>query len=171
MNKIIIISSSSLSSAFKNTSPQHPLLSFQDVSTVVACCCHSNWEVPAEHTAPFLLQQLSFDQAVGEHPVVTAVDCCRQLEELNVGELHLHLGTQPVQYCAQPLMDNLADLLLTCPSALGKLRLAAVAEAVAVAGEAAVVAEAEAASEAQVAVAGVPVAAEVVVTVVVGNTP
>ena len=97
---------------------------------------------------------------------MTAVDCCRQLEELNVGELHLHLGTQPVQYCAQPLMDNLADLLLTCPSALGKLRLAAVAEAVAVAvaGEAAVVAEAEAASEAQVAVAGVPVAAEVVVT-------
>ena len=61
-------------------------------------------------------------------------------------------------------MDNLADLLLTCPSALGKLHLAAVAEAVAVAGEAAVVAEAEAASEAQVAVAGVPVAAEVVVT-------
>ena len=59
-------------------------------------------------------------------------------------------------------MDNLADLLLTCPSALGKLHLAA--EAVAVAGEAAVVAEAEAASEAQVAVAGVPVAAEVVVT-------
>lgn len=95
---------------------------------------------------------------------MTAVDCCRQLEELNVGELHLHLGTQPVQYCAQPLMDNLADLLLTCPSALGKLHLAAVAEAVAVAGEAAVVAEAEAASEAQVAVAGVPVAAEVVVT-------
>ena len=95
---------------------------------------------------------------------MTAVDCCRQLEELNVGELHLHLGTQPVQYCAQPLMDNLADLLLTCPSALGKLHLAAVAEAVAVAGEAAVAAEAEAASEAQVAVAGVPVAAEVVVT-------
>lgn len=99
---------------------------------------------------------------------MTAVDCRRQLEELNVGELHLHLGIQPVQYCAQPLMDNLADLLLTCPSALGKLRLAAVAEdvavAVAVAGEAAVVAEAEAASEAQVAVAGVPVAAEVVVT-------
>ena len=97
---------------------------------------------------------------------MTAVDCCRQLEELNVGELHLHLGIQPVQYCAQPLMDNLADLLLTCPSALGKLHLAAVAEAVAVAvaGEAAVVAEAEAASEAQVAVAGVPVAAEVVVT-------
>ena len=95
---------------------------------------------------------------------MTAVDCCRQLEELNVGGLHLHLGIQPVQYCAQPLMDNLADLLLTCPSALGKLHLAAVAEAVAVAGEAAVVAEAEAASEAQVAVAGVPVAAEVVVT-------
>ena len=91
---------------------------------------------------------------------MTAVDCCRQLEELNVGGLHLHLGIQPVQYCAQPLMDNLADLLLTCPSALGKLHLAAVA----VAGEAAVVAEAEAASEAQVAVAGVPVAAEVVVT-------
>ena len=97
---------------------------------------------------------------------MTAVDCCRQLEELNVGELHLHLGIQPVQYCAQPLMDNLADLLLTCPSALGKLHLAVVAEAeaVAVAGEAAVVAEAEAASEAQVAVAGVPVVAEVVVT-------
>ena len=96
---------------------------------------------------------------------MTAVDCCRQLEELNVGELHLHLGIQPVQYCAQLLTDNLADLLLTCPSALGKLHLAAaVAEAVAVAGEAAVVAEAEAASEAQVAVAGVPVAAEVVVT-------
>ena len=95
---------------------------------------------------------------------MTAVDCCRQLEELNVGGLHLHLGIQPVQYCAQPLMDNLADLLQTCPSALGKLHLAAVAEAVAVAGEAAVVAEAEAASEAQVAVAGVPVAAEVVVT-------
>lgn len=96
---------------------------------------------------------------------MTAVDCCRQLEELNVGELHLHLGTQPVQYCAQLLTDNLADLLLTCPSALGKLHLAAaVAEAVAVAGEAAVVAEVEAASEAQVAVAGVPVAAEVVVT-------
>lgn len=98
---------------------------------------------------------------------MTAVDCCRQLEELNVGELHLHLGIQPVQYCAQLLTDNLADLLLTCPSALGKLHLAAaVAEAVAVAvaGEAAVVAEAEAASEAQVVVAGVPVAAEVVVT-------
>ena len=94
---------------------------------------------------------------------MTAVDCCRQLEELNVGELHLHLGTQPVQYCAQLLTDNLADLLLTCPSALGKLHLAA-AVAEAVAGEAAVVAEAEAASEAQVAVAGVPVAAEVVVT-------
>lgn len=68
MNKIIILSSSSLSSAFKNTSPQHPPLPFQNVSTVVACCCHSNWEVPAEHTVLFLLQQLSFDQAVGEHP-------------------------------------------------------------------------------------------------------
>lgn len=98
-----------------------------------------------------------------------AVDCCTQLEELNVVELHLHLGKQPVQYCEQPLMDNLADLLLACPSALGTLHLAAAAEAVA--GDAAVVAVAEAASEAQVAVAGAPVAAEVVVTVVVGNTP
>ena len=121
-------------------------------------------EITIEKTAK-IKRQLNRKGFSKSLPVVTAVDCCRQLEELNVGELHLHLGIQPVQNCAQLLTDNLADLLLTCPSALDKLHLAAaVAEAVAVAGEAAVVAEAEAASEAQVAVAGVPVAAEVVVT-------